>query len=639
MSRIFNLINLIIFSSVFLFSPFLTKAEELSSRLKGKILLQVESNGEAWYVNPENEKRYYLGRPADAFNVMRELGLGISNKDFDSFNGFASKRLAGKILLKVEDKGQAYYVSPDDLKMHYLGRPDDAFRIMRELGLGISNVNLSKIKAFSFEVQDVQNVKVGTFKILGKIIDSNKKPINKNIIYWLSKDGNEDEVIAFYESSDSNFLIENLDKGSYKLEAWLEEDLKNKGKFEGIAPIYSTIVSIKGDENLTLNAQRNTEIQEVLKINEKSNWCNGKLYQPCPAGFDFFCVNGLTGTCKKVAKEISINTTQLEKQIYAMINYNRAKNDLSPLKWNSTLAKSAKAHSKDMAENNYFSIEKTDCSIMCRYNENKNLHSRFSENIFSLSKAKNIYDDGSIAEYNSQYEIAKMTTDGWMNSVDSLESLLTNKHEYQGLGVEISNQGKVYVSQDISNFLTQEEIVELKDIVNLITGGLSTKREKVEAVHAWITQNIAYNVKGYIEGEVEYLNYSSVGAFRNKMAVCQGYAELARLMLLFASIDSEVVVGRSYVVSSYEDHAWNKVEIDGEELYFDSTWDSGYIDGDEFKRDPKKIYFLIPKECIRVDHVLDGEEQFDRVLQKGYIENRLDLFNNKCLLLKNKIIN
>lgn len=121
-------------------------ADKLDEKLKGKILLQVELNGEAWYVNPDNLSRYYLGRPADAFNVMRELGLGISNNAFDSFNNIAPERLSGKILIKVEDNGEAYYVNPCDLQMHYLGRPADAFQIMRELGLGITNDNLKKIE-------------------------------------------------------------------------------------------------------------------------------------------------------------------------------------------------------------------------------------------------------------------------------------------------------------------------------------------------------------------------------------------------------------------------------------------------------------------------------------------------------------
>ncbi|MEA2088394.1 MAG: serine protease, partial [Patescibacteria group bacterium] len=46
----------------------------LSKRVSGNILLQVEKNGEGWYVYPDNKKKYYLGRPADAFNVMRKLG-------------------------------------------------------------------------------------------------------------------------------------------------------------------------------------------------------------------------------------------------------------------------------------------------------------------------------------------------------------------------------------------------------------------------------------------------------------------------------------------------------------------------------------------------------------------------------------
>ena len=60
-------------------------AEDISFAKKnaGKILLQVEEHGEAWYVNPENLKRYFLGRPQDAFTVMREQGQGITNLDLN----------------------------------------------------------------------------------------------------------------------------------------------------------------------------------------------------------------------------------------------------------------------------------------------------------------------------------------------------------------------------------------------------------------------------------------------------------------------------------------------------------------------------------------------------------------------------
>ncbi|MDI3496058.1 MAG: hypothetical protein PWQ35_79 [Patescibacteria group bacterium] len=114
--------------------------------LAGRILLQVEAHGEAWYVEPVSSKRYYLGRPHDAFALMQNLGLGVKTGELKNFLATqAPRRLSGKILLQVEDKGQAYYVNPLDLKLYYLGRPADALALMRQLGLGISNADLENI--------------------------------------------------------------------------------------------------------------------------------------------------------------------------------------------------------------------------------------------------------------------------------------------------------------------------------------------------------------------------------------------------------------------------------------------------------------------------------------------------------------
>jgi putative endopeptidase len=139
-----------------LFVPFLplnfAGAEGLSDRLKGRILIQTEKKGEAWYVNPENGHRYYLGRPSSAFNIMSRLGLGISNQDFEKLDTAKLQKLAGRILLKVEDAGRAYYVNPENLEMSFLGRPTDAFAIMKEVGLGISENNLEKILKSSLDL-------------------------------------------------------------------------------------------------------------------------------------------------------------------------------------------------------------------------------------------------------------------------------------------------------------------------------------------------------------------------------------------------------------------------------------------------------------------------------------------------------
>ncbi len=177
---------------------------DLSQRLAGQILLQVENNGQAWYFDPLSQMRYYLGRPDDAFAIMRKKGIGITNinlakipvslrflsgldsdsdglpdnleialntnlKNQDSdgdgyddytelFNGYTplgigrlnydfnfAKAQAGKIFLQVEGRGEAWYVSPENNQRYFLGRPADALSIMKGLSLGISNANLNQL--------------------------------------------------------------------------------------------------------------------------------------------------------------------------------------------------------------------------------------------------------------------------------------------------------------------------------------------------------------------------------------------------------------------------------------------------------------------------------------------------------------
>ncbi len=137
-----------------MFLPRSGQAAGLAAKLSGRIVLSVEENGEAWYINPVDSRRYFLGRPADAFKVMRELGLGINEAQFQEIaqagmpvagNTALAAKLSGRIILQVEQHGEAWYINPIDLKKYYLGRPEDAFKVMRELGLGITQKDLALI--------------------------------------------------------------------------------------------------------------------------------------------------------------------------------------------------------------------------------------------------------------------------------------------------------------------------------------------------------------------------------------------------------------------------------------------------------------------------------------------------------------
>lgn len=197
-----------VFIILFIFSARTVNASVLSNQLVGRILLQVESKGEAWYISPSNYMRYYMGRPADAFQLMRQFGRGISNSNlqkiplglssingndsdadnlsddlekalgtdpgkkdsdgdgFDDYSelknnynplgtGFLKTDIAygnyqgGQIFLQVEAHGEAWYINPVDGKRYFLGRPADAFSLMRSFGLGITNANLAKIPSDS----------------------------------------------------------------------------------------------------------------------------------------------------------------------------------------------------------------------------------------------------------------------------------------------------------------------------------------------------------------------------------------------------------------------------------------------------------------------------------------------------------
>ncbi len=170
----------------------------------GRILLQVEERGEAWYVDPVTENRYYLKDGPLAYQALREFGLGITTNDlrgipiggqeyggYDSdgdgledkfeeaigtdgakmdtdgdgfhdgleisngYNPFGKgkqvintalvDRVKGRILLQVEDAGQAWYVSPVDGKRYYMRNGDAAYFIMRYMGLGATNETLGII--------------------------------------------------------------------------------------------------------------------------------------------------------------------------------------------------------------------------------------------------------------------------------------------------------------------------------------------------------------------------------------------------------------------------------------------------------------------------------------------------------------
>ena len=102
------------------------QALDLAKPLSGRILLQVEKRGQAWYVDPVKYRRAFLGFQEDAHRVMRGFGLGVDNVNMSKIRQSKPRRekLSGRILIAVEDKGAAFYINPVDLALYSLGVHD-----------------------------------------------------------------------------------------------------------------------------------------------------------------------------------------------------------------------------------------------------------------------------------------------------------------------------------------------------------------------------------------------------------------------------------------------------------------------------------------------------------------------------------
>jgi hypothetical protein len=74
-----------------------------------------------------------------------------------------SASLAGRILLQVEESGEIWYVNPDDNLRYYIGDAEDLFNVIRYIGKGINSDNINKIQnSFFIKEDDIKNIKVDT---------------------------------------------------------------------------------------------------------------------------------------------------------------------------------------------------------------------------------------------------------------------------------------------------------------------------------------------------------------------------------------------------------------------------------------------------------------------------------------------
>lgn len=148
---------------------------------------------------------------------------------------------------------------------------------------------------------------------------------------------------------------------------------------------------------------------------------------------------------------------------------------------------------------------------------------------------------------------------------------------------------------------TDENIIEKRNqltskIENILSELIEpdmTEFQKEIAIHDYIVLNTRYDEENYNNNTIPRESYTTYGTLINGLAVCQGYSETFKLLLREVGIES-------IIVSSPEmNHAWNIVNIDGENYQVDVTWNDPTPDREGKTR---YKYFNLTDSQMSKDH-------------------------------------
>jgi len=165
------------------------------------------------------------------------------------------------------------------------------------------------------------------------------------------------------------------------------------------------------------------------------------------------------GSGRSEIQSPEIEIAELEKKVHDLINRERKKKGLSTLAWNDSLNRIARRYSRDMSERGFFSHNDPEgrC-FMDRYKDHGfdcrlrigNTTCLGAENIAQDNLYKSVLYRNGVPSYdwNTVEEIAASVVKGWMKSKGHRENILTPYFKRQGIGIAISEDGRVYVTED-----------------------------------------------------------------------------------------------------------------------------------------------------------------------------------------------
>ncbi|KAF9429634.1 hypothetical protein BGZ94_010044 [Podila epigama] len=141
---------------------------------------------------------------------------------------------------------------------------------------------------------------------------------------------------------------------------------------------------------------------------------------------------------------------------------------------------------------------------------------------------------------------------------------------------------------------------------------------QLRSIFAWMAANMTYDMNSFLNPS-QRKSQDAGNVLKTKLGVCAGFANLFDALAAPARLDVRIVIGLARGVgievggpSLGGGHAWNVVNVNGEELLIDSTWGSGSTDDKNvYHRQLNPFYFLqSPKRMIYTHLSEQPHEQF-----------------------------
>jgi hypothetical protein len=198
-------------------------------------------------------------------------------------------------------------------------------------------------------------------------------------------------------------------------------------------------------------------------------------------------------------------------------------------------------------------------------------------------------------------------------------------------------------------------------LVNKLTEGLSSEKEKFDVIFTWVVKNIRYDYSSYLS--VKGNKSKTVkNVLRKKKALCLDYALLMDTLCELAGVQNITVVG--YVKDDLFDvndsifidnHAWNAVRLNQRWYVYDITWSSGsYVPewtrlseffirlkekvGDKTKTKKRKFKRRVRSECVESTIKYTVEYQ-KRTFWNNLLIRILDMKKLRYRLVFDKVTN